>query len=193
MGLDRIKYYSTNDIMCGNNLHNIDKLINKFDDYESIYEVQNINDMIELYNAKKYFDNEIFLSDWSNENIREYKSAIKRNFSFVARFFKSINQQKFIQFYNDVQRNYKGDFWTLVDKFNIYKKISKEKFEILINTSDVNLYELLKHKKITRYFGEEIRNNMLNDDSVAKLLLGKYEIQYIIEKPSLYLPQELTN
>ena len=91
MNKDRIKYYSTNDIMCGRNLHNIDELINKFDDFESIDEVQDINDLIELYNAKKYFDNEIYLSDWSKENIREYKNAINKHFGFVAKFFKSIN------------------------------------------------------------------------------------------------------
>lgn len=194
MDKDRIKYYSANDIMCGRNLHNIEKLINKYNDFESINEVKDINDIIELYNAKKYFNNEIYLSDWSKENIREYKSSIKKHFGFVAKFFKSINQEKIMQFYNNVQRNYKEDFWTLVDKFNIYKKISKEKFEVFIEATDISLYTLLKHKKIARYFGKEIRDYMLeNYYTSAELLLNEYEVKHIIKKEKLHIPKELSS
>lgn len=192
MDKDRIKYYSSNDLMFGRNLNNIDKLIHKFDDFKSTDEVQDINDMIELYNANKYFDNEIFLSDWSEENIIEYKSKIKENFGFVAKYFNSINQEKIIKLYNKVQRNYKEDFLTLVDKFNIYRKISKEKFEEFIDTTDVSLYKLLKNKKTAKYFGEEIREYMIENYYLsAELLLNEYEIKHIVKKEKLYIPEEL--
>lgn len=192
MDKDRIKYYSSNDIMCGRNLNNLNKLINKFNDFESIDEVQDINDIIELYNAKKYFDNEIYLPDWSEDNIIEYRNATKENFVFVAKYFNSINQEKIINLYKKVQKNYKEDFWFLIDKFNTYKKISKEKFKEFINTTDVSLYELLKHKKTTKYFGNEIKKYMLENYYLsAELLLNEYEVKHTVEREKLCIPEEL--
>jgi len=191
--VERIKYYPTNDLMCGNNLSNIENIIKKFEGYKAEKEALDINDMIELYNVKKYFDNEIYLKDWSNENISYYKNTINKLFRIVARYFKSIAQEDFIVLYKKVKRYYRDDFWELIDKFKVYESIDELNFEEIINLPEVWLYELLKHKKIVEYFGKTIRQHMLNDCSSAELLLDEFEMKHISDKDPLNFPKELNS
>ncbi len=179
--------------MCGNNLSNIENIIKKFEGYKAEKEALDINDMIELYNVKKYFDNEIYLKDWSNENISYYKNTINKLFGIVARYFKSIAQYDFIVLYKKVKRYYRDDFWELIDKFKVYESIDEINFEEIINLPEVWLYELLKHKKIVEYFGKTIRQHMLNDYSSAELLLDEFEMKHISDKDPLNFPKELNS
>ncbi|PKM41925.1 MAG: hypothetical protein CVV03_11065 [Firmicutes bacterium HGW-Firmicutes-8] len=188
--MKRVKFYSINDISCGYYLRNSEKLIKE---YESGKDVQDINDVIELYNIKKFFDNKIYLKDWTADDVNRYESAVKSNFGTIGRFFNSITENSFEKIYNDVDRNYKDDFWELIVKFKVYEKITEDKFQEFLNTSKVWLYELLKHKNITEYFGRIIRDYMLKDYTSAELLLDKYEMKHISEKKPLYFPKELSN
>lgn len=187
--MSKVKFYSINDMSCGYNLKNCEILLKE---YESGKEAQGINDMIELYNIKKFFDNQIYLIDWTLEDIKRYENTIKLLFRMVARFFKSIDNDSFASFYNEVELSYKNDFWELIEKFNVYEKITEERFREFINPSNVWLHELLKHKNITEHFGQSIRDYMLNDPSSAELILDKYEMKHIGNKDAIFFPKQLS-
>lgn len=172
----------------GSYLKNSEKLIKE---YEAGKEVQDINDIIELYNVKKYFDNKIHLTEWTLDDVKHYENTIKFYFGIIAKFFKSITKDSIEILYNDV--DYKDNFWELFEKFKVYENITEDKFQEFLNTSKVWLHELLKHKNIIEHFGGIIRHHMLNDYSSAELLLDKYEMKHITEKKPLYFPKELSN
>lgn len=186
----RVKYYSINDLAYGYHLENSIKLIKE---YEAGKIAENINDKIEIYNIKKYFDDKIYLNYMELDDIKNYENIINSCFELVVKFFKSITKDSFATLYNNVDINYKNDFWELVEKFNVYENVTDEKFEEFINTSEVWLHELLKCKKFVKYFGRIIRNYMLNDYLSAELLLDKYEIKHISETEPIYFPKELNN
>ena len=50
----RIKFYSVNDLSSGHNLNKVEKVLKEY--HESNREIQNINDIIELYNINKFFE-----------------------------------------------------------------------------------------------------------------------------------------
>jgi hypothetical protein len=187
--MQRIKFHSINDITLGYNLEHIEELLEKFFNRRDDL---NVNDMLELYNAKKYFNKEIYLKEWSAEDINEYNSFINNYFGIAARFFKSINENNFKPLYNETNRNYKDDFWELLDKFKAYKNINGVKFKEFMINLEIRLHEILRHKKIVNYFGEEIREILINSDLATKILLDKYEIKHLSKKAPLYLPKELT-
>ncbi|WP_230876395.1 hypothetical protein [Paenibacillus validus] len=175
----------------GRNLTKCEKLIKE---HEAGKEAQDINDFIELYNVKKYFDNKIFLVDWTADDISRYQNVVNTFLGIVARFFKSITNDNIIALYFDVDDfYYKSDFWELIDKFKVYDVITEEKFWEMLNTSKVSLYDLLKIKNITEHFGRVIRDYMLNNSSSAQLLLDKYELKHHREKDPIYFPKELSN
>lgn len=189
----RVKFFPTNDLMCGYNLSNIEKILNKFQSHKERRDVLEINDMIELYNLKKYFDNKIYLKDWSNDYIKDKYEIICCLFEIVARFFRSIDQRDFIDQYKKVQKIYIDDFWELVEKFEAYKNIDDVQFEEILKSSGVLLADILKKKKVVAHFGKAIRDYMLLDSSTAELLLEKFEMEHIFPKDPLYFPKGLSS
>ena len=188
--LERVKYYSINDLTNGNNLKKCEILIKVYDKGK---EAENINDIIELYNVKKYFDIEIYLVDWTRDEINHYQVVAKTFMSKVAKFFKSITDESFMPLYLDVDYYYRVDFWEISNIFKVYENISYEKFNELLHASKISLHELLKHKNITEYYGWIIRDYMLENISSAELLLDRYELKHIREKDPLFFPSELSN
>lgn len=189
--MERIKFYSANDLMCGQNLKNSEKKIKDYGSGDK--ELQDINDMIELYNIKMYFDTEIFLLDWTPEIIKRFEEIINNNFWIVAKFFKSVDNDNFVRNYNDTALEYKNDFWGLLEKFKAYKNISEENFLDFMNTCRVSLHEILICKNVTNHFGGIIREIMLNDELSAEILLNKYEVQHMRISDPVFLPKELSN
>ncbi|WP_253735813.1 hypothetical protein [Paenibacillus sp. FJAT-26967] len=186
-----VKYYSSNDLMYGNNLG---KCIALIDDYDTgLKEAKDINDFIELYNVKKYLDNKIYLVEWTPEIIERLQMSVNKYFGNIARFVKSIDSTSLLSIYSEVKFNYKNDFWELFDKLKVYVDITEESFQKFMDMSKVTLHELLKCKNITEYFGKIIREKMLTDTLSTQMLLDKYEIKHHREKDSIYFPKELSN
>ncbi|WP_410513114.1 hypothetical protein PaeBR_01175 [Paenibacillus sp. BR2-3] len=188
--MERVKFYSPNDLMCGRNLINSEKLIKE---YETGIKVANdFNDIIELYNVKKYFDNKLYLTDWTPESIDRFEKLIRNFFGIVARYVKTINDENIISIYDEIIYYYKLDFWELIDKFKTYENVSEHKFRELLFSSNVQLYQLLKCKNITEHYGKIIKEYMLSESSSAKILLDKYEIKHIRHTEEIHLPKELS-
>lgn len=188
--MKRVKFFSVKDMASGYYLRKIETLFKQYDEGK---EVEDINDVIELYNVKKYFDNKLYLKDWKPDDIKRNENRVRSYLGVIAKFIKSITNDSFEKIYNEVDRQYKDDFWKLVEKFKIYENITQNKFQEFINISKVWLHELLTHKIITEYFGAIIRDYMLSDCSSAELLLNKYEMKHIRDKETLYFPKELSS
>ena len=83
----RIKFYSVNDLSSGYNLSKIEKLLTQ---YHEGKEVNDINDIIELYNINKFFENKMHLTNWTFDDIDFYEKTAKSYLGVIARFIKSI-------------------------------------------------------------------------------------------------------
>lgn len=188
--MEKVKFYSLNDMTYGHNLRICESLIKA---YEAGKEARDINDVIELYNVNKYFDMKIFLTDWSTQDVNHFENIAKGFIGIVAKFFKDITDDNLITLYIDVDIDYTNDFWEIVEKFKVYERISEGIFKEILDTSKVSLYELLKFKRISDYFGEIIRTYMLKDSLSAEILLDKYELKQTREKDPIYFPKELSN
>jgi hypothetical protein len=188
--MEKVKFYSINDMTYGHYLRTSESLIKE---YEAGKEAQDINYVIELYNVKKYFDKKIFLTDWSADDVNRYENVVKTFLGIVVKFFKSITDDNLMTIYLHVDLDYTSDFWELIEKFKVYESISQGKFKEILDTSKVWLYELMKYKHITEHFGVIIRVYMLNDSSSAELLLDKYELKHNREKEAIFFPKELSN
>ncbi|WP_254847781.1 hypothetical protein [Paenibacillus amylolyticus] len=189
--MDRIKFYSINDILYLRNLSKCQILI---DDYSISKEVDDINDVIELYSAKKYFDNKVYPSDWTINTIDILGKKINILYGTVAKFIKSINDDNFLEEYSRVERNYKDEFWELIDKFKVYQNVTSDCFQKFLSTISVPLAELLRSRSITNQYGEIIKDKMLSDPiSSVQLLLDKFELKHNREPKAIHFPKQLSN
>ncbi|UPM56104.1 hypothetical protein [Gottfriedia acidiceleris] len=182
----RVKFYSANDFGGTSQLINAEKVLREFDTNKDIY---NINEIIEFYNINQYIERGIYLKTWSRQDIKDFNSCSKFSIKLIVTFFKSISDENFGALYHQVDVNYTDDFWKLIEKYKVYKELSKVAFEELLKQSDVLWYELLRHKKVVEHFGAVIREQLLMEDSSAEIILDKYEVE---NQKSLFLPNEIT-
>lgn len=187
----RIKFYSADKNILENRLQYVeDKLIK----YKDEFELGDINDLIEIYSIKKYFDNGIYLLDWGEDKKKQLKGIVKSKYKDVAKWFNKISDDDIISNFEKVDKDkYLDEFWSLIEIFKVYEKISKEKFEEMTQLKLFNIKNILNNKNITKEFGEIIRKYMLTSDIAAEILLEEYEIEHIEQHKKYYFPNELTN
>lgn len=182
---DRVKFYSQNDFCYGLHLDKIETI-----EVPDIQDVT-INDAIEFYEIKRYFDAGTRSKLWNDEQFCEYKAKSTKLDSLCKRFFNQIDDNNIIELYGDIEFGYHSDFWILFDVCKLFDRISPEKFTTLIAHERVFLNDLLKHKSIVKKYGNIIREYILQKDSCVSILLHIYEQDYT-EKEKLILPSELT-
>ncbi|TVT27748.1 hypothetical protein FO441_08555 [Salinicoccus cyprini] len=188
--MKRIKFYPVNDLLCGYNLNNSEQVLKPYANGE---EISDINVAIEIFNIKKYFDAEIFLSKWSSEKVECLKAQVQEAFGQVAKFIKLITQDNLAFLYESLEKQYEDDFWYLINKFKVYKNINDEYFRSFLNHSGIKLLHLLRNRDITRYYGNIIKEFMVKKDSTAVLLLKHYELEDEGQNKQLHLPDQLSN
>lgn len=80
--MGRVKFDSASYCTCGQSLELAERIIQG---YQSNVEINDVNKIIELYNIKKFFDNNLTLVSWSEDQISEYKKvSLNGRFSFEA-------------------------------------------------------------------------------------------------------------
>ena len=90
-----------------------------------------------------------------------------------------------------MEKNYQyyDDFFEVIEKYNVFERISENVFQKLIKDRYI-LHHVLPNKKIVNKFGNLIRNKLLEYPENATILLDKYEIEG--KNKQIYLPKEFT-
>lgn len=66
--LNRVEFYSKEDMAAGHHLQKGEHILKT--DIKSNY--SDINEVVELYNIKKYIDNELYLKSWTQDDISNF-------------------------------------------------------------------------------------------------------------------------
>lgn len=184
--MERIKFYSSNDMLYGYGIDRISTMmIPEFSDID-------VNDALEFYNIKKYFDDGINLKDWALEDQVRYVEKSKILYSLTARFFNSITDDSLYEEYMKVDINYRSDFWELFDIFKLYKNISETAFNSIVISGKVYPHDLFKYKNIVQKYGQSLRWYLLDTAPGIDILLYIYE-QDFTDGDKLFLPTEFTS
>jgi len=153
----------------------------------------NINDIIEFYNITLYFNNDIRLTDWSDETFQDYKNISKKLETSIARYFKSINDGDFQYLYSQCEVNCKSDFWCLVDKYKVYDSLSNETIENVLRNNGFDLCHIMKNKNTVAKFSDIIIESLKTSSIGAEILVGQLIHKTgNYEKNKLYFPKSLT-
>ena len=183
----RIKYYSNSDLSTGWNLKKIKEVIENYDEAKENYE---INDIIEFYNITQFIDNKIYLNNWDDTYVENLKNTNKKIKASIGKYCSKINNRNVYKTFEDVERNYKEDFFKIIEEYKIYNRINQREFNRLIyNTNYLEIS--IKNKKIAKYYSNTLRRKFLKYSDSAIILLNKY----VLEKNNsieLYIPEELT-
>ncbi|MBO5934432.1 MAG: hypothetical protein J6Q94_02980 [Clostridia bacterium] len=182
---DRVKFYKHTDACYGLHLDKIESM--EMPDFNDI----SINDAIEFYEIKRYFDDGARSKLWSDEQLSNYTEKSKQIDSLCKRFFNQICDDTIIELYNQIEFGYHTEFWLLFDVCKLYNKISDSVFALLIEQERVSPHDLFRHKILVKTYGEVLRQYILNNDFCISVILHIYEQDYT-GKEKLFLPDELT-
>lgn len=183
---DRVRFWGRNDMAYGMNLHKIEHV--DIPEYNSI----DINDAIEFYEIKKYFDDGVCSNTWTDQQHQDYIEKSKKLNGLAMRFFNSLNDTVIVRQYEDIEDyDYRKVFWQLFDKCKLYNKISETAFNAILQSKHLSLHDILLHKTIVTKYGDVIRNYILGNLENVQYIIYVYEQNYT-QSEKLYLPDELT-
>lgn len=183
---NRVRFFDKNDWVYGLHLKKIETLTvpteNNID----------INDAIEYYEIKKYFDADSKFSTWTDDNFESYKEKSKQLFSIGMKHFNQVSDDNISEIYCTIEHHYKKVFWEIFDKFKIFNKISESAFNKLIHDCQVPCNLILVHKYTVQHYGKILREYLLESPDGASIFIHVYQQDYNnFEK--YYLPNELTD
>lgn len=182
---DRVEFFEENDVLYGHNLNKIETMV--IPDITQI----GINDAIEFYEIKRYFDKGTRLKTWSDNEFQTYKEKTQKLFGLAIRFFDAIDNATIIKYFTAVEYPYHTEFWAMFNICKLFNKISDDTFEKLIYSDGIAPFDLFRYKNIVNHYGRILRNYIIEYDNSIQILMYVYEQDYKqVEK--LSLPTELT-
>lgn len=120
-----VKFYSVDDWASGFELKKAQEILDRYNKNYYLAST-NVNDFIEIYNVQKYFDNNLFLNEWSEEDVNKYKMITDDFKELIGRFFSKLSDDNIEHVLYEVHSNYYEDFWDLFEEQKSFKKFQKQ-------------------------------------------------------------------
>lgn len=189
VGIDRIKFYSPYDWASGSQMQKIPGIL---DTDPSLLDTLDGNCVIELFNIKEYIDADLAMPDWDETRLEKYKRICKKEIpGYIGKFFGRISNDNIHAVYSDIELEYRDDFWHLFEQYKAYEHVSPVGFESILNDEPVQIWWILKRKRIVDAYGESIaaylRNHPICAEYIIQEFLGKKE-----DREKLYFPAVLS-
>ncbi len=187
--IERIVFYSKEDMASSHNLIKAEKLLNNFNSEQNL----TLNDLLEFYNIKLHFDNQLFLTKWSKSDQEKYNQIIEENWSSLKKRFLKINDQNIEDIIKDLEYRYKNNFWDLINKLSIYKNISHSTLSDILENFSSQINYILPQKNIVQKFNKVIRDFLMSYKNSAEILLSQFEEKKSDKKSTkFYFPKSLS-
>lgn len=183
--INRVVFYSKHDMSSSRNLINAEKIILNFDPDNE----HDINDIIELYNIKLYFDNGIYLEKWTEDQKDDYSQKVNGFFALVSKYFSTIDNSNILNLFDEIDYQYFEAFWSLINRFKTYENIEAETFKELTKAKRFYIRRLLKNKGLTKHFSSEVKEYLMSSKTAAEVILSYFEEANTRDDSKLYFPE----
>lgn len=186
--IERVKFYSIEDMSIDDNFNLAIKFIKNLDSNKKDYE---INDILEMFNILKLFQNDILkqVEKETSDLCKNSKNLINK---IIGKYCNKINNDNVNRILVEIDDIYIEDFFELIDKYKIYERISSDVFIKIVSSKKYYLNYVLTNKNLVYYYDEDIKNILLKTDNSAEFLLDNYEIDHIGHIKKKYFPKSLT-
>ncbi|WP_109300594.1 hypothetical protein [Aquimarina sp. AU474] len=185
---NRVVFYSKEDMAIGHSLIKAEKLL---DDYNS-EQIFTINDLLEYYNIKIYFENDFFLTKWDESKKNKYLKTVELNWNLLKQKLLQISDSNIEEILNELEYNYKSNFWDLIHKLSVFKNISQSKFSEILNGFSYHINYILPQKNIVQKFNKEIKCFLLSYEKSAEIILSQFEEKTNKKLIKIFFPKSLS-
>ena len=186
--LNRVEFYSKEDMAGPHHLSKGEHILRS----ETKSSYTDINDVLELYNLKKYFDNELYLKSWTQDDIDNFKQKAAEYGKIIGQYFSTINDNNVVALHEQLLHGYIHSFWEIVSNHNVFKRISKPTFSKILESEPHLIHEILTHKGLVDYYNTELKDFLLTYSQSAEILLNFYETENEHHRNLKFIPKSLT-
>ena len=185
----RVKFYSEHDMSVGQHLQKIEEYLETWPEEDAR---RTVDDVLELYNIKHFFEAGLHLKKWDGKCIDGYMPKISQIPSIIGKFCATLSDDNFIEVYRDISREYRSDFWKVMSEFRVYKRISPTSLDLLFSAEPNALWHALHEKDIVRFFGQIISEHLTKNDLSAEWLISQFLAEQKSGKRNMYFPEEFS-
>ena len=185
---NRVKFYSKEDMAGGHELSKGEHILRD----EVQPNLTDINDILELYNIKKYIDNELYLKKWTQKDIESFKTKIAEYGKIIGQFMSKVNDDNILDLYDKLLFDYIDFFWEIVNNQNVFKRISKSNFQKILTDEPHVINKIITHESLVDYYNVTIKDFLLTYSQSAEILLTIYEVQEEFPQKQKFLPKSLS-
>lgn len=185
---NRVHFYSKEDMAASRELTKGETILRA--ELKDTY--SDINDILELYHLKQYFDHDLYLKSWNQEDITVFRLKTVEYGNKIGQFFAGVNDATAPILYEQLHRGYKHSFWEVVSSHNVFKRISKTVFKTFLDNDSNLVYDILVHKPLVEHYSAELKRFLLNYSRAAEILLTCYEAEKRHRHRNYFIPKSLT-
>lgn len=167
----RVKFYSPEDMSAGHHLSKAETLLNNF----NANSVFNLIDLIELFNIKLYFDNNLFLTTWGEKQKDLYRKSVQLAYNQLKERILKISDETLEKELTSLDYNYYDNYWNLLNNLNSLKNIPDSSFCEILEKHPLQIRYILKEKKVVEKYEKSIRNFLITYNESAEILLSSIE------------------
>jgi hypothetical protein len=169
--LERIVFYSKLDLAGASMLEKAEKRLNISSDFATM----DLNALLEFHHIHKYFENELYLNQWSKEQKEVYVARVKLALDELRTFFLNINVTELMTEVSKLEFDNRGNFWEFFQYYKLYYRIDRDIFSRFLVTHHDHIKYILTLKQVVEHYNPEIRLFLLEYEDTAELLLSHYE------------------
>lgn len=184
---NRVKFYSKFDLSIGHELNKATKVLNN-QDIEN--HIEDINDIIELYNIQLYFDNGLYLDGWSEETKNKYIDVVSTYKGIIGKWLNNINDDNFTTILEDINREYMEDLFSLISRYKVFNNISSKTMHVCLEDNKISIRTILENENISNHYEDIILDYAEEHTDFAALLIDYY-LRKHDDNVKLYFPKSL--
>lgn len=183
----RVQFFGPHDLSAGYYINRVVEIVETFNK-ETF--PNSISDILELHNAQKFIEAEIFPGSFGETRRAQLISQLKPIRSHIARYFSSVDGKNISQRVRDVDFFYHSDLVELLSRARVFERCDGPTLLAVLSETGVQVGVLLSQKKIVKAFDSDISTLLRADPANAIYILQKHLEG---DSPdSLFLPSTFT-
>ena len=167
----RVRYFSRDDLSAGLYADRVVKIIESFTPEKP---TKNTTDIIELFNAQKFIEAQIFPSGLTVARRTQLVTKLKPIKSHIARFFSNLTPDNITQHLQNVDPDYHADLIELLSRTKIFEHSSQPVTLDPLWENGVRIGIVLSNKKLVKIFDQDLRELLCSDPLNATYIIQKY-------------------
>lgn len=185
----RVNFYSIHDGAIPYELKKSQELL---DNFASTFNFD-VNDYLEYYNIKIYFDNNLFQDNWNQLNKEKYINIVENIFKEFKTILVKLNDSTIEKYIENIEFQYLENFWKLFNQLNLFKHITGDCISKILKKESKHIRNILENKNIVDKYDKKLKEFLIDFEDTAEIILSKIEEKHTFgNNPIFFFPKSLS-